>query len=134
MPAYLLDTNAISDLVRKQPKIRARFASPPGRVLTSVIVRGEVRYGIERMPPGKRRDAFERKTNVLFRQLLLARVTRKAADIYGSLRATLENQGLRLDDNDLWIAATALSLGAVLVSRDADFARVPGLEVEDWIQ
>jgi predicted nucleic acid-binding protein len=39
---------------------------------------------------------------------------------------------LTLDENDLWIAATARALGAVLVSRDADFARVDGLSTEDW--
>jgi predicted nucleic acid-binding protein len=40
--------------------------------------------------------------------------------------------GFNLSDNDLWIAATALSLGAVLVSNDQAFSHVPGLTVEDW--
>jgi tRNA(fMet)-specific endonuclease VapC len=44
----------------------------------------------------------------------------------------LDKQGLVLGDNDLWIAATALNLGAVLVTRDRDFRHVPGLTVEDW--
>jgi predicted nucleic acid-binding protein len=39
-----------------------------------------------------------------------------------------------MDDNDLWIAATALHLGAILVSRDKMFAYVPGLQVVDWNQ
>jgi predicted nucleic acid-binding protein len=34
-----------------------------------------------------------------------------------------------LDENDLWVAATALALGARLVSRDADFAGIEGLPV-----
>jgi predicted nucleic acid-binding protein len=34
--------------------------------------------------------------------------------------------------NDLWIAATSIDLGAVLVTRDADFSRVAGLVIEDW--
>ncbi|MEK6563200.1 MAG: PIN domain-containing protein, partial [Candidatus Binatota bacterium] len=36
------------------------------------------------------------------------------------------------DENDLWIAATALFLNAVLVSMDSDFQRVNALNVEDW--
>jgi predicted nucleic acid-binding protein len=39
---------------------------------------------------------------------------------------------MSLDENDLWIAATALSVGAVLVTMDSDFERVEGLTVEDW--
>jgi predicted nucleic acid-binding protein len=34
-----------------------------------------------------------------------------------------------MDENDLWVAATALALGATLVSRDRDFEGVDGLRV-----
>ena len=37
-----------------------------------------------------------------------------------------------MSDNDLWIAAAALVLGAVLVTNDQGFKHVPGLTVEDW--
>jgi len=52
---YLLDTNAISDLMRGNPQISARLrATPPSdRVVTSVIVRGEILHGLLRMPHGK---------------------------------------------------------------------------------
>jgi predicted nucleic acid-binding protein len=40
--------------------------------------------------------------------------------------------GLVLDENDLWIAATALVLGAVLVTRDLDFQAIECLVVESW--
>ena len=38
-------------------------------------------------------------------------------------------RGLRLGENDNWIAATALILGLRLVSRDASFQHVPRLRV-----
>ena len=34
--------------------------------------------------------------------------------------------------NDLWIAATALALDAVLITRDSDFQQIEGLSVNDW--
>jgi predicted nucleic acid-binding protein len=37
-----------------------------------------------------------------------------------------------LDENDLWIAATALALDAVLITRDGDFQQIEGLSVNDW--
>jgi len=46
----------------------------------------------------------------------------------------MERRGSRLDENDLWIAATSLSLGAILVTADSDFQRVHGLKLEDWIE
>jgi predicted nucleic acid-binding protein len=37
-----------------------------------------------------------------------------------------------LDENDLWIAATALATGATLITRDGDFQQIEGLSVQDW--
>lgn len=132
MPAALLETNAISDLMRDHPPILARVAQHRDPITTSVIVVGEIRYGLERLPLGKKRTDLEARA---FRGVTNVRVeaaTEPVADVYGRLKASLESQGLNLDDNDLWIATTALTLGSVLVTRDAIFARIPGLQVEDW--
>jgi len=52
---------------------------------------------------------------------------------YASLRSTLEAAGTPIGANDLLIAAHALALQATLVSADADFLRVPGLQLENWL-
>ena len=54
---YLLDTNAISDLMRAAPRIENWIAGldQGDRVVTCTIVRGEVLFGIARLPAGKRR-------------------------------------------------------------------------------
>lgn len=49
------------------------------------------------------------------------------------LRATLERQGTPMGANDLLIAAQALAIGATVVSADAAFARVPSLQVSNWL-
>ena len=45
----------------------------------------------------------------------------------------LNRAGLPIGDNDVWIAATALAYRIPLVSLNAKhFARVPGLEIEEY--
>ena len=83
-------------------------------------------------PPGKRRANLEAKAALVFASLPVESVTQAAGDIYGTIRRSLELKGQNIDDNDLWIAASAMSLGATLVSNDQVFTHVPGLVVEDW--
>lgn len=132
MPAALLDTNAVSDLMRDDPNVKAKLASHSDQVLTSVVVVGEIRYGLSRLPIGKKRNALETRAKDLLLLLAIEPVTVKIADTYGNLKATLESQGFTPNDNDLWIAATALASGYLLVTRDQDYSRIPGLLVEDW--
>src|SRR5207245_2776049 len=132
MTAALLDTNAVSDLMRDHPKVKARVGNHPDPVLTSVVVVGEIRYGLSRLPPGKKRNDLEARAQNILAPFRIEPVTEPIADAYGHLKASLESQGLNLDDNDLWIAATAITHGDLLVTRDQIFAQVPGLQVEDW--
>jgi predicted nucleic acid-binding protein len=58
---YLLDTNAISDLMRAAPRIENWMASlgEDDRVITCTIVRGEILFGIAKLPEGRRRTELE---------------------------------------------------------------------------
>lgn len=129
---HLLDTNAISDLVREQPNLVAKVKSCSHELATSTIVRGEIRYGLERLAASQRRDDLEAKTTRLFDSLVLYPVTEGTADVYGRIRGTMERQGLGIDENDLWVAATALEINAVLATRDKVFGLVPTLITADW--
>ena len=51
---------------------------------------------------------------------------------YGALKDGLRQKGRPIPENDLWIAALAIQHKLVLVSRDAHFADVNGLELEPW--
>ena len=54
---------------------------------------------------------------------------------YARIRAELETKGTRLEDMDLFIAATALEKGYTLVTHNTrHYSRIPGLKVEDWIE
>jgi predicted nucleic acid-binding protein len=47
-------------------------------------------------------------------------VPEQAGDLYAAVKLARQKSGLSLDENDLWVAATALALCATLVSRDSD--------------
>ena len=130
---YFLDTNAFSDLLREHPKTQARVqALPAGLVFISTIVRGEVLFGVARLPPGKKRADLEDSVLRLLSALVCEPVPAGAADIYAAIKAEAQQRGVALNENDLWIAATAMPYGATLVTRDGDFQHVTGLSVEDW--
>jgi len=48
--------------------------------------------------------------------------------IYARIRATLRKSGITLPDPDYWIAAHALQDNLALVTTDADFKMIPGLD------
>lgn len=131
---FLLDTSAFSDLMREHPRADARLSNvtPTDRVAICSVTRGEICYGIERLPQGRRRQELEAKAAKLFAAILCEPIPDAAGDYYARVKLDRQRKGLALDENDLWIAATALALGAVLVSRDSDFQRVENLKVEDW--
>src|SRR5260370_24146233 len=93
------------------PKVKARLSLQPGQVVTCAIVRGEIRYGLQRLPVGKRRANLETKASAVFATLPIEPIMTATADISGTLRRSLELNGYNLSHNDLSIAAAALSLG-----------------------
>ena len=131
---FLLDTTAFSDLMREHPEVDARLArvSRRDKVIICTVVRGEIQFGIERLPQSKRREELKVKANKLFAVLPCEPVTEAAGDFYARIKLIHQQKGLTLDENDLWIAATTLASGAVLVSRDSDYDKIDGLTVEDW--
>src|SRR5689334_14128310 len=109
MPAVLLDTNAIRDLMRDHPVVKAYGDNHPDPVRTSVVSHGEIFFGLNRLPQGKKRTDLEARAKRALSRMPLESLTEPIAEEYGRLKALLQLQGANLDDNDLWIAATALS-------------------------
>ena len=99
------------------------------RVVTCTIVRGEILFGIARLPPGRRRTELEETGRQFLAIVRCEPVPERAADFYAAVKLARRQRGLALDENDLWVAATALALGATLVSRDGDFGGIDGLAV-----
>ncbi len=136
---YLLDTNVISELVAKQADPRVLEwvdGLDPGGVYLSVITIGELRKGIEKLPPSARRQALERWLN----EDLLLRFGDRILSIdvevmltWGALVGRLETAGTPLPAMDSLIAALALHHGCTLVTRNEnDFHGTGVTVVNPW--
>jgi tRNA(fMet)-specific endonuclease VapC len=130
---YLLDTNAVSNLVDepKGPVARRIVQVGPGNVATSIIVNSEIEYGLE-LKQSKRLTA---QVKQVLSVLPVLPFEQPADHHYGSLRAHLKKRGWPIGPNDMLIAAHALALDATLVTANVgEFSRGPGLKVENWLQ
>jgi len=131
---YLLDTNTISRLAVRDPNVLARATAigPANEVVICTIIRGEVLYGIEHMPKGRRREETSRLMQAVLQVVRCLPVPDEAAERYAAIKDSRQRAGRKIEENDLWISATAITLGAVLVSHDNDVKGTAGLTVEDW--
>jgi predicted nucleic acid-binding protein len=107
---------------------RVLLGEPPERVAVSVVTVGELRLGVlaakesatraRRMETVHRAEAFDPIP-----------VDAAAAHAWATLLISLRDQGRRMPLNDSWIAATAIANRLPVVSQDADYDDVPGLQV-----
>ena len=128
-----LDTNVISELMNEGINSNvARWINTHGSdVIITTITVAEVRYGLLRMPQGKRRTILETEFNRLtakFRDVILPFNT-AAAEISADIRAQQASYGRTLPFTDSLIAATCLAHGAALATRNTKDFEDLGLEV-----
>lgn len=131
---YLLDTNICIYIARQRPpEVAKRFARlAVGSVGMSLITFGELRYGAEKSV--RRSDALT-ALDKLAELIPVLGPDPVVGATYGTLRAHLERLGTPIGNNDLWIAAHALTLGVSLVSNNMrEFERVPKLKLKNWVR
>ncbi|MFE7718347.1 type II toxin-antitoxin system VapC family toxin [Nocardia rhizosphaerihabitans] len=121
---YLLDTNAISELVKPRPDrgLLSWLAEiDENRTHLSVVTMGELRRGIDRLPDGKRRARLERwlgeELPARFERRLLPADVNVALE-WGACRASADRAGRPIDPVDALIAATAITHRLTVVTRN----------------
>jgi tRNA(fMet)-specific endonuclease VapC len=132
MVRYLLDTNILSDLIRSPGGHVARRLAVVGEtmVCTSIVVACELRYGAAKR--GSRQ--LSERVEVLLGSLEVLALDRASDRRYAEVRSYLEGQGKPIGSDDLLIAAHTLALDLILVTDNVEeFARVPGISVENWL-
>ena len=129
---YMLDTDiCIYISKRRPPEVKARFERlKPGQMVMSAITYGELYYGASKSNQKAKALAELDRT---VRGIPVEDLTSTVSEAYGIIRSALEKQGRMIGNNDLWIAAHAMSLGFILATNnDREFLRVTGLSVENW--
>lgn len=134
MIRYLLDTHICIYLIKKRPPQAFEHFSQhsPKEVAISMITVFELEYGVQKSQYQQRtRNAMIKFLSPLNVLNLDRSSVREAA----AIRAQLEKKGLPIGPYDLLIARVARSRGITLVTNNiAEFERVDGLELENWVQ
>ena len=136
MNYYLADSNAFSAYLRgKSPNLTAKMqaAIAVGELRLSIMVLSELEFGARKAVRTLGTTHFVERLEQLKQAFTVDPIGLGFETSYALVRDTLEAQGQKIGDRDIIIAAHALSLGAIVVSRNmGEFSRVPGLKVENW--
>lgn len=130
---HLLDTNIFIAALKGRSEVRTRLQRLPlADLLLSPVVLGELELGVARSAWPERNRA--RLADVV-QHLTVVPLDAEAAHHYADIRAVLERRGTPIGANDLWIAAQARALGAVLVTDNVrELGRVDALKIDNWLQ
>jgi len=121
---YLLDTNVVSEWARPHPNpgvVRWLADVDEDRVYISVLTFGELRRGVDRLTPGRRRHRLDTWLSEELADRFVDRVLpvdQDVADVWGRLLAHSESAGRPVGAVDGLIAATAEHHGLEVVTRN----------------
>lgn len=132
MLRYLLDTNIVIDVLKRRPvEVLSTFNANASRMAMSSITLAELLHGAEK---SSRMSENLAAIEDFCSRLQVLPYGPKAAQHYGAIRAALEKLGQPIGVNEMHIAAHARNEGLVLVTNNmGEFARVPALETENWV-
>jgi toxin FitB len=137
--SFLLDTNVLSEPMKERPNSRVLgwlAQVNEDQVFVSVITITELRYGVERLARGKRRerlDGWLRKDLISRFEGRILSVDLPIAEACGGLMARSESMGRPIEARDGFIAATAEVHGLTLVTRNtSDFEPTLKSIINPW--
>ena len=138
--SFLIDTNVVSEWVKPWPNpgvVRWTDSSDENGIFLSVVSLTEIRYGIERMVPGKRQRRLHEwlryELPIRFEGRILP-VDSRTADACGRIVHRSEILGRPIEAMDAFIAATAEVHGLTLVTRNVEDFVVVGQIFNPWTE
>lgn len=132
---YLLDTCAVSELIRPKPNpglVAWLSARDEPTLALSVLTLGEIRKGIAKLPQTGKRNTLEKWLNEQLIPRFAGRILSVTADValvWGDLQGQAARRGTPLPVLDALIAATAIVNECAVITRDEEALRRCGAEV-----
>ncbi|MEA5516308.1 type II toxin-antitoxin system VapC family toxin [Nodularia sp. UHCC 0506] len=130
--SYLLDSNIVSYILKKNATVDKRFREVRRLrqdVFISCITYYEVKRGLLAINASRQLAEFQKFCQIY--QVLLIddlEIIERACEIH----LDLQRRGFTIQEQDILIAATAITRGLILVSNDSDLLRVQGINLENW--
>jgi tRNA(fMet)-specific endonuclease VapC len=135
MIEYLLDTNALSELMRERPNpgLETRLTRHRRSCAIPAPVIDELQFGVSRMPPGERQQMYQQWLEALMLDFPIVPLDGLCAQWHGRERARLTTLGRPPPLYDGLIASIAVVNELVLVTHNTvDFERFDGIRLQDW--
>ena len=132
---HLLETNAMTALVNDNELAWQHWSSLPeeDEVLSCFVVVAEWEYGIRNAQGRKKQQEIREQGELVLSGF--SRIIESSPEIaiaYGEIAAELREAGSMIPQNDIWTAAVARVVGAVVVTSDKHFQHVKNLPIVDW--
>jgi len=134
-PVYLLDTNILSEFVKKKPnrglmdKIKE---VEPSLIFTSSVTVMEMRFGASNREDGL--HFWKRLQDEIFSRVSILGFNEHEALICGDILSKLTRKGTPIGIEDAMIGSIAISNRCTIVTANTrHFERLPGLKIENWL-
>jgi len=128
---FLLDTDIIIYNLKGHEAVKKnlqQYSADPMKI--SIITLMELYYGAYK---SEKVTSNLAKVKTLENAFEVIPTAKESAEIFGTLKATLEKSGTRLDDFDLIIASCAMAHNLTLVTNNVvHFERINGLKLTNW--
>ena len=137
----ILDTNVVSELMLPSPSARVIewvVQQAATSLFLTTVSEAELRYGVEILPIGRRRDRLLTAIEGMLREDFAGRILpfdSSAARSYAVIGASRRAAGLTINHADCQIAAIARSVGASVATRDIGDFEYCGVDLIDpWFE
>jgi len=130
---FLLDTDIIIYSLKNDKKVIDnfhRYRHDPKVI--SVVTYGELIYGAEK---SERRTENLAKIHRMAEIFPVIDISKPIMDTFGAVKADLERKGNMVDDFDLMIASTAMTMGYCIVTNNLKhYCLIPGIDCVNWLK